>query len=237
MHCPACGTENPQDAKCCLNCNAPLPGPAAPKTSEIAKASLGLGIIGFFGVGLVAGPIGIILGLFAYHRINRRPLRLRGKGLAISGIAVSILSILFYFWMWDAKNQSMQLARHAACLSQLHQLGVAITMYQNEYTQQFPPDLKTLLDAGYEYVSDNDLTCPAAPTGQGAYIYRGAGLTSDVNGRLVIIYEPATPPNGQRNVLFALGNVKRVTEDKFSVLMQQDLQLRREQGLPELPFE
>ncbi len=263
MHCPACGTPNAESANYCSNCQTPLSAQsdpaeaitpsdapdatptATPRTSGLAIASLILGILGFFCVGLVTGPIGIILGLVALHKIRARPHLLKGKGLATAGaitssisILVSLLLLLLIAILMPALSRARGLAQSVACAAQLQGLGTAVTMYQLDNNDQFPPDLQALVDA--EYASENILICPALHNSpdQVHYIYRGAGLTGDIPGQLIIIYEPATNhTHGEQNVLFADSSVQRVTDDKFSVLMQQDLELRREQGLPELPFE
>jgi len=278
MHCPACGTENPQDAKYCSHCRTPLPteepakpeqppaqpppaettSPAAttspPKISHFALVSLILAVIGAsyaVAVGafdlriggciflLCPGLFGIILGWIGLAEIKRRPHRLKGRQLAVAGIVLSVLWMIVLA-LAPAMNNGCVYPSHIACLTNLRQLHMACIFYQDDNNQQFPPDLKTLRDSEYEYVSDNDLICPARRNtpDQIPYVYCGAGLVGEIPDQLIIIYEPFANHDGDaRNVLFGDGHVERVKEDKFLSLIWQDLQLRREKGLPELPFE
>jgi len=71
--------------------------PVAPqaKTSGLAIAALVCGIVGLCTAGL-GGIAGIILGIVAMAKVNRSAGQLKGKGLAIGGIIVGILSILLW---------------------------------------------------------------------------------------------------------------------------------------------
>ena len=71
--------------------------PVAPqaKTSGLAIAALVCGIAGLCTAGL-GGIAGIILGIVAMVKVKRSAGQLKGKGLAIVGIIVGILSILLW---------------------------------------------------------------------------------------------------------------------------------------------
>src|SRR3954469_10338822 len=69
------------------------PGTGPSKTSGLALASLILGILGLFCVGISA-LVGLILGIIAIVTINKSGGRLRGSGLAIAGTIVSAFVLL-----------------------------------------------------------------------------------------------------------------------------------------------
>jgi type II secretory pathway pseudopilin PulG len=111
--CPNCGAQIPEGSTTCPNCHAslqpgapqattpppvPPPSPAAmAKTSGMAIASMILGILGVisFGYFFLLGLIGIILGIVALRKISGSPEQLKGKGMAIAGIATGGVSIFF----------------------------------------------------------------------------------------------------------------------------------------------
>ena len=65
----------------------------------LAIASMVLGILGFvtslFLIGILFAPIGLILGIVALVKANRKPHLYGGKGFAIAGIATSSMVVLF----------------------------------------------------------------------------------------------------------------------------------------------
>ena len=73
----------------------PLP---SAKTSGLAITSLVLGICGIFTCGLTA-IIGLILGIVGLCAINKRAEQLKGKGLAIAGVVVSVICIVLVPFM------------------------------------------------------------------------------------------------------------------------------------------
>ena len=102
--CRKCGTKIPEGSVVCDKCKAkmgqhPLPAakpaaraPGAPvKTSGMAIASLVMGILGFVGIFAIAG---LIVGIIALRRIRDAGGALKGKGLAIAGIVLSLFFII-----------------------------------------------------------------------------------------------------------------------------------------------
>jgi hypothetical protein len=72
----------------------PLPGPGR-KTNSNAMAGLIFGILAFFCCcKFLFGPLGIIFSLVGLSEINRHPELYEGRGLAIAGLVLSILSLL-----------------------------------------------------------------------------------------------------------------------------------------------
>jgi hypothetical protein len=69
--------------------------PGKAKTSGLAIASLVAGMLGLCTAGL-ASIVGLILGITALKRIGRSGGALRGRGLAIAGLIVSICTLLLW---------------------------------------------------------------------------------------------------------------------------------------------
>jgi len=113
MKCPKCGTANTEEDQYCLACNqslvsaSSLPEPTSPisadttkedvKTSRLAIAAVVLGILGIVMYEIpygIIGGIGMSFGIFALTKIDQSQGRLRGKGLAITGIIISVISAI-----------------------------------------------------------------------------------------------------------------------------------------------
>ena len=112
MQCPKCRIENPDDAQTCSLCGCILKNDASQrpstnaKTSRLAMASLALGILGPFTF-LITAALSIALGITSLCRIKKHKAELKGKSVAVIGIAISAVSILgfaaaFVLWSVDA---------------------------------------------------------------------------------------------------------------------------------------
>jgi hypothetical protein len=258
MICRKCGTQNRPEAEICIACNQPLspPPPAAPhpppppppnlfqeeyeqygekRTCGLAVASLVLGISGFLCVGVITGPIGLILGSISLGRINRMPRTLEGKGLAIAGIITSGLSILLSLSiLLPALDRARELAKRVQCASQLHSIGIAINLYQNENRDQNPPNLKLLTTT--EDLDPKMLICPSSDdeVGEVSYVYRGEDLDASAPAFMIIAYDKYENHQGEaRNVLFADFVAKKYDDDDFRDSLRRDNEYRRENGLTE----
>lgn len=98
MNCGKCGAEIAEGTSFCAACGQPVnaaPVAAAPvqQTSGMAIASLVLGILGFC-TGGITSLIGLILGIVSMAQISASKDKLRGSGLAIAGIVVSVISVI-----------------------------------------------------------------------------------------------------------------------------------------------
>ena len=119
MICPSCKSNNPDETRYCLNCGAamataqsatlqspPINRPITPqpysqqpttsRTSGLAIAALILAIFSPCTIG-VTGIVGIILGIIALVQISQPNNNMKGSGLAISGIIVSVVLPLLIF--------------------------------------------------------------------------------------------------------------------------------------------
>jgi len=104
--CPNCGKEIEQRARFCPNCgrnitegtykNSVTFDSTSGRYSGFAIASLICGVIGFFGLWLLA----IIFGAIAKNQIRESEGGLKGEGMAIAGIVLGIIDIvIFTIWI------------------------------------------------------------------------------------------------------------------------------------------
>jgi hypothetical protein len=129
--------------------NPENPGlPAAPHTSGMALASMILGILAILtaiiGVGLLLGIIGLILGIIALSAISRRPQELGGRGLAITGIITSILSLvvapilLLIAILLPSLGRARELSNRAYCATNLRGIAQSMNVYAADNVDVFP---------------------------------------------------------------------------------------------------
>ncbi|MBQ7798362.1 MAG: DUF4190 domain-containing protein [Clostridia bacterium] len=130
-YCPNCGASNADDAKFCTSCGKQLQEqPTVQTQSEVnqenvqpavqptmqpttnmqpvvqtkysgkAIVSFVLSLVGIFVAAIICGSLGIIFSAIAIQEINNQK-TLKGKGLAIAGLVISIIDVvlvaLYYF--------------------------------------------------------------------------------------------------------------------------------------------
>jgi len=120
----------------------PLP---SAKTSGLAIASLVLAVCGLFTCGLTA-IIGLILGIVALCAISKRDDQLKGKPLAIAGIVVSAVSMIFVLFtaflmalLMPALARARMQAKTHVSLNNARQICLAMMMYCDENDGRLPP--------------------------------------------------------------------------------------------------
>lgn len=123
-------------------------------------------------------------------------------------------------------------ARRKVCGTNLSGIGKAILIYANDYNDQFPPDLETLISKAE--MPARGLVCPASESRE-SYIYRGASITTSDTPWMITVYEKLSNHGDGRNVLFLDSHVEWVSEERFQELIKRDNDYRREKGLPVLP--
>ena len=186
MYCPKCGTENPDDAQLCRSCSWVLtsistvaPSPDA-RTSGLAITSLVLGILSFFTFLLTAIPA-IILGIISIFKVEKSAGQLKGKGLAIAGIAVPgaslflMVPIIMMAILMPALGRVRVQAKQVACARNMSGLGKAMLIYANDYDNKFPTSSKwcdLLID--YTEVDERMFRCRGAFGCRGTRCYKGA---------------------------------------------------------------
>ncbi|MBN2210313.1 MAG: DUF4190 domain-containing protein [Sedimentisphaerales bacterium] len=236
------------------------------KTSGMAVASLILGILGLIPL---CALVGLVLGIIALVQISGNAQRLKGKGMAIAGIVLSVFFMLVIpiSILMPALGRARELAKQVACGAQLNGIGKAIALYQNDFGGACPPDLQTLMAT--EDIVPHMLICPSAemeepvtgvkdelaamgqiwpldkeesifayfPSGI-SYIYRGADLTMNDPGYMILAYDKAENHNRDvRNVLYLDCHVKKMEEEYFQEEIKKDNAFRRQLGRPEKPVD
>ncbi len=123
-------------------------------------------------------------------------------------------------------------ATRYACGTNMSGIGKALLIYANDYNDQLPPDLETLISKAE--MPAKGLVCPATML-KDSYIYRGASVTVADIPSLIMVYEKSSNHNGGRNVLFMDSHVEWVTEERFQEFIKRDNEYRRKKELPVLP--
>lgn len=199
--------------------------PPIQQSNGLALAGLICGCVGFLTCGL-AGIAGIICSALGLKKANQTDV---GKGLAMAGLVVSILSsVLTLGLMVSILLPSLSRAREQAnrvkCASNLRQIGMAATLYAQDYLSAggpFGPDFDALVST--QSIAKNVFECPSdGGKGTGgltgspcSYVWVGANLTTTrSNPTSVLAYEPLSNHGGDgMNVLFADGHVEFINKN------------------------
>ncbi len=128
--------------------------------------------------------------------------------------------------------QAHAVATRYACGTNMSGIGKALLIYANDYNDQLPPDLETLISKAE--MPAKGLVCPATNL-KDSYIYRGATLTTSDTPWMITVYEKLSNHGDGRNVLFLDSHVEWVSEERFQELIKRDNEYRREKGFPVLP--
>jgi prepilin-type N-terminal cleavage/methylation domain-containing protein/prepilin-type processing-associated H-X9-DG protein len=128
-------------------------------------------------------------------------------------IAVSIISILAAI-LFPVFGRAREKARQAMCQSNLEQIGLALRLYAQDHSGQFPPTDNDLESLYPRYLPDQGvLLCPTLSldrpqAAQARYVYRG-GFAVDDDPTTELAADPdAVAHNGGCNVLSGDGHVK-----------------------------
>jgi type II secretory pathway pseudopilin PulG len=166
ISCPKCGLAMPETNRFCAACGADVnPGatamapmasaPAsAPETSGKAIASLVLGICVFV-LGFFTGIPAIVFGHLAKSDIKKSGGRLQGEGLALAGLILGYLSVVFIPFILIIAAiaipnllRAKMAANEAAAVGSLRTVMAAAVNYNSAYGQGFPESLNLLGPAG-----------------------------------------------------------------------------------------
>lgn len=111
----------------------------APRVSGKAVVSLVLGLLAV-PLSLVAGIPALVVGFVGLREINGSDGRLRGRWLAVAGMALGGMSVVFVLAMGTAMLvwRQREAAQRLACQNNLRQLGMAVGAYFNDH-QALPP--------------------------------------------------------------------------------------------------
>jgi hypothetical protein len=190
---------------------SPLP---SAKTSGLAIASLILAICGFFTCGLTA-IIGLILGIVGLCAISKRADQIKGQGLAIAGIVVSVFCVIFMLFiafpmaiLMPALARARMQAKDVVSMNLANQICIAMVMYCDENDGRLPP-AHNWPDALDPYLGGGiTLESPFAPHAGRAWAmnknldgYRLRDTKQAARTVLIFEIEPGGPPAGGRELL------------------------------------
>lgn len=173
----------------------PVPNAAPSKMSGLAVASLVLGILGLFTCGFTAF-FGLAFGIIALVKVKGSQGKLKGDGLALSGIIVSGVFVLmlpiFAAMLLPALAAAKARAQTINCVINEKQLALAVRMYADDNDNHFPV-ATNWCDVIKTNVTQNVFKCPAAnSTRQCDYAFNAAlsGMdASKVATNTVMIFE------------------------------------------------
>ena len=261
MYCSKCGVENSDGSTHCVNCGSILmdvpqqPGTQAeqvmavkPQTSRLAIASL---VMGLLCLTFILWPLlflpAIICGIIALVKISNNKPCLKGTGLAVTGIVIPAVMIIFIpiiamllAIMMPALAKTKMIAQRVVCSTNMQGLSTAMIVYMNDYDDKYPtPEQWCDLLMQEADVSPKSFQCPLDPEGAFSYAINENLYKIEYNKlpphQMVAIFEASLGRNGvggsddlvmrhdqnQRggcNIAFADGHVEFVTEDRIGDL-------------------
>jgi prepilin-type processing-associated H-X9-DG protein len=119
-------------------------------------------------------------------------------------------------------------ARSKECMSNLKQIGLALTIYANDHDRLFPPTLDALMP--YYLTDETLLRCPSRLRGKQGYLYV-PGLTSSSSPGTIVAFDKLGNHGGVRHVLFVDSHVMLWSEEEFQNLYEEQ---RTKYNLPSL---
>jgi hypothetical protein len=153
MFCPNCGSIHDAGGQFCIKCGQslvpePPSAPAAPETSGKAIASLISGILFFI---FPAALAAIVLGHISLSEIRKSAGRLRGEGMAITGLVLGYLGVLIIPMMLMIAAiaiphllRARQAANEASAVGALVMINTAEAVYFTKYGNGYAPNLGAL---------------------------------------------------------------------------------------------
>ena len=206
--------------------SSPQYTPPTYRSNRLSRAALWSLICGILFFIPLTALLAIVLGIVGIVKTSR----LRGRGLAISGLILGCLGLAFAALVIPvALQRSFEMAHRVKCGSNLRQIGMAIVMYANENRGAMPPRLEEVLLT--QDITPEVMICPSSsdtpipmgytqqtslnlqPGGHLSYVYlpsRGFNAAAYRIGadRLVLVYEPLGHHKVGFNALFADGHVE-----------------------------
>lgn len=123
--CPRCKTITHLGATFCVRCGrqfqttagaAPPPLPPVPvpsRTDLCAVLSFACGLVGFWLLAIVFGPVGLVLAIVSLYRTGEQP-SLKGRALAVVGLLFGIASTGYAAWQIYREQHPITQASQAA---------------------------------------------------------------------------------------------------------------------------
>ncbi len=194
----------------------------SPNSGPRTGLAIGALVTSCVGLILPVGPVGLVIGLVALRRANRRPEEYGGKGTAIAGVIVGAgtglmwcLSIGLIAILLPALGQARQAAQLAITMSNLRGIGMALSAYSQDNRGAYPEpgsDWKKRLVDG-QYLTAQAFDVQWAPPGVTAFHYVPPDPKSVIAfpAMHVLVYvDPQALPGRDGLVLYFDGHVAAV---------------------------
>ncbi len=155
--CPACGKTVSAEAEAGAEVRCPLCGDSVrvpppgmetaalevePRSSGMAVGALVCGILGCILCLPPLGVVGIILGIRAYNRAAQHPLRFGGRGYAVAGVFMGLLSVVTLYLMVEVIYPDLfygyRSPMKAVCSANQRRVGQAMYIYAQDPPFCFP---------------------------------------------------------------------------------------------------
>jgi len=111
--------------------------------ARLSKAALAVFVLGISSpvLSLVTALPALFLGVWAIRTINRNDGRLRGQGLAVTGLALSafVTAVTFLGLLGLVLLFVQEKSQVAGCVNNLRQVGAALNSYSDHNDHYFPP--------------------------------------------------------------------------------------------------
>lgn len=206
MHCNRCGESNPDTSSFCSRCGQPLnseaaamPPPASaapavpysgvPVTDGKAVAALVLGLLTFV-IWILAAVPAIVLGHLSLSDIKRSGGRLKGRGMALTGLIIGYLSIVavpFILIIAAIAIPNLLRARMAAneagAIAEVRRINRLAADYHASHQQSYPEDFRSFDSASTRANDDS----------KHGYSFNYAGFDADGDGKSENYLLVATP--------------------------------------------
>lgn len=126
-------------------------------------------------------------------------------------------------------QHTVLVSERMACATNMSGIGKGILIYANDYEDQLPPNLNTLIEKCE--MPEKGLICPGSGL-KDSYGYCGGGLDVSCEPTVILAYDKkGNHPEPYRNVLFLDSHVEWIPEAKFQELMEKVHAVRKERGL------
>lgn len=198
----------------------PSPPEGAPKTSAAAIWSLVFGGSSFC-LWIVGTALACLFGILSIVKINASQGRLRGRGLAITGMVLGgmgffVLPVVAAMVL-PAYMKVVERARIVKQEDDIRILHMACKDYAADHDGKFPPDLQ---DVYPDYlVEAPTLKAMSSETGQPEFYHYLPGFTDTPQFRTRPLIASPAPIGGQRVMALVGGEIVQVPEAEFQRLM------------------
>ncbi len=127
--------------------SAGVPVGGAQQQSGLSITSLVLGILGLVCLGPLTGIPAIICGHIALNRTRREPQQYGGRGMAIAGLVLGYVSLVFILilpaMLLPALARAKARAQQINCTNNMKQIGLAFKTWAIDHNDQFPFNVST----------------------------------------------------------------------------------------------